>query len=134
LFDDDIPELSQQPLQPTEYIPPLPTPPPKGRRFREKRVRWGNWLLRFVPEPVKRPINNAFEDFKKKVLSLYPKQLKFEESEKSALKGFATLHRIKAPKNQTFDPKTFLATVKQKLWKRLNLRQKSDLFCELEWN
>jgi len=80
LFDGDIPELSQQPLQPTEYIPPLPTPPPRGRRFREKLVRWGYWLLRFVPEPVKRPINNAFEDFKKKVFSLYPKQLKFEES------------------------------------------------------
>jgi len=29
LLDDDIPELSQQPLQSTEYIPPLPTPPPR---------------------------------------------------------------------------------------------------------
>jgi len=74
LIDDDIPELRQQPLQPTAYIPLLPTPPPRGRRFREKLGRWGNWLLRFVPEPVKRPINSAFDTFKKKVMSLFPKQ------------------------------------------------------------
>jgi len=30
------------------------------------------------------------------------------------LKGFTTHHTIKAPKNQKFDPKTFLAVVKQK--------------------
>jgi len=59
LLDDDILELSQQPLQPTEYIPPLPTPPPRGRRFRETLGRWGDWLLRYVPEPVKKTINSA---------------------------------------------------------------------------
>jgi len=81
LLDDDIPELSQQPLQPTEYLPPLPTPPPRGRRFRKNKLdRWGDWLLRYIPEPVKRPINNACNAFKKKVVSLFPKQSKFEES------------------------------------------------------
>jgi len=54
LLDDDIPELSQQPLQPTEYIPPLPTPPPRERKFRETLGRWGDWLLRYVLEPVKK--------------------------------------------------------------------------------
>jgi len=48
---------------------------------------------------VKRPINSAFDIFKKKVISLFPKQqLKFEESKKSTLKGFTTHHTIKAPK------------------------------------
>jgi len=66
-------------------------------------------VVTFVPEPVKRPINNAFDTFKKKVMNLFPKQqLMFEESKKSALKGFTTHHTIKAPKNQTFNPKTFL--------------------------
>jgi len=55
-------------------------------------------LLRFVPEPVKRPINNAWEAFKKKVMNLYLKKSMFEESKKSALKGFATQNTIKAPK------------------------------------
>jgi len=41
-------------------------------------------------------------------LSLYPKQLKFEETKRSALKGFIEEHTIKAPKDQKFDPKTFL--------------------------
>jgi len=58
-------------------------------------------LLQFVPEPVKRPINSGFDTFMKKVMSLFPKQqLKFEESKKSALKGFTTHDTIKAPKNQ----------------------------------
>jgi len=45
-------------------------------------------------------------------MSLFPKQLKFEESKRSALKWFAEEHTIKAPKNQTFHPKTFLMIVK----------------------
>jgi len=46
-------------------------------------------------------------------MNLFPKQLKFEESKRSALKGFAEKHTIKAT-NQTFDLKTFLMVVKQK--------------------
>ena len=127
LLDDDIPELSQQPLQPTEHIPPFLTPPPRAGRFRQKLARWGSWFLRFVPEPVKRPINNAFETFKKKVMSLYPKQYEFEESIRSALKGFVTRHRIKPPKNQTFDPKTFLIGVRQKALEKFKPQTKVRL-------
>ena len=126
LLDDDIPELSQQPLQPTQYIPPLPTPPPRGRRFREKLGRWLDWLTRFVPEPLKRPINNAFNAFKKKFMGLFPKQLKFEESKRSALKGFAEEHTIKAT-NQTFDPKTFFMVVKQKALEKFQSQKKVRL-------
>jgi len=72
--------------------------------------------LELFPEPVKKPINNAWKNFKKIFMSLCPKKLSpsGEESKKSALKGFATQHTIKAPKNQTFDPKMFLVAVKQK--------------------
>jgi len=58
-------------------------------------------------------------------MSLFPKQqLKFEESEKSALKGFTTHHTIKAPKNQKFDPNKFLLVIKQKALKNSNHRQR----------
>jgi len=145
LLDADIPELSQQPLQPTEYIPPRPTPLSMGRRFREKLGRWGDWLLRYVPEPVKRPINSAFNAFKKKVMSLFPKQSKFEESKRSALKGFAEEHTIKFEEskryalkgfaeehtikatNQTFDPKRFLTVVKQKALEQFQSQTKVRL-------
>jgi len=46
-------------------------------------------------------------------MSLFPKQLQFEGSKRSALKGFAEEQTIKAT-NQIFDPKTFLLVVKQK--------------------
>jgi len=53
-----------------------------------------------VPTPVKRTINKEFEDFKKKVMSLYRKQFKFEESKRSALSGFVEEHGIKVPKDE----------------------------------
>ena len=61
-------------------------------------------------------------------MSLFPKQqLKFEESKKSALKGFTTHYTIKAPKNQKFDPKTFLSTVKQKALEKFKPQTKVRL-------
>jgi len=59
-------------------------------------------------------------------MSLFPKQLKFEESKRSALKGFAEEHTIKAT-NQTFDPKTFLMVVKQKALKKFQSKTKVRL-------
>jgi len=118
LLDVDIPEMSQQPLKPTQYVPP-----PKKEGVTQQMGRWFDWLTRFVQEPVKRPINNAFNVFKKKVMSFLPKRLKFEESKRSPLKGFAEEHAIKVT-NQTFDSKTFLMVVKQKLWKISRARQR----------
>ena len=107
LLDDDIPEMSQQPLKPTQYVPS-----PKKEGVTRQMGRWLDWLTKFVPEPEKRPINNASNAFKKKVMSLFPKQLQFEESKRSTFKGFVEEHSIKAT-NQTFDPKRFLMVVKQ---------------------
>ena len=50
--------------------------------------------------------------------------MKFEESEISALKRFATQHSIKPPTDQTFDPKTFLTIVKQKATEKFKTRTK----------
>jgi len=60
-------------------------------------------------------------------MSLYPKQLKFEEIKRSALKGFEVHHSIKPPKDQKFDPKKFLITVKQKAMEKLKPQTKVRL-------
>jgi len=60
-LDDDIPEMSQQPLKPTQY-----DPPPKKEGVTQKIGRWLDWLTRFVPKPVRRPINSAWNALKKK--------------------------------------------------------------------
>jgi len=60
-------------------------------------------------------------------MSLYPKAFEFEESKKSALKGFATQHGIKPPNNQTFGFKTFLMAVKQKALEKIKLQTKVRL-------
>ena len=120
LLDDDIPEMSQQPLKPTQYVPP----PPRREVVTRQMGRWLDSLTRFVPKPVRRPFNSAWNDLKKKVMSLFPKQqLKFEESKRSALKGFTEEHTIKAT-NQTFDPKTFLLAVKQKALEKFQSQTK----------
>jgi len=60
-------------------------------------------------------------------MSLFPKQqIKFEESKRSALKGFAEEKTIKAT-NQTFDPKTFLVVVKQKALEKFQRQTKVRL-------
>jgi len=59
-------------------------------------------------------------------MSLFPKQLKFEESKRLALKEFAKEHTIKA-KNQTFDPTTFLLAVKQKALEKFQSQTKVRL-------
>ena len=81
LLDDDIPEMGQQPLQPTQYVPPPKKEEitQKLRGVKQKLRRWLDWLTRFFPEPVKRPINSAFDTFKKKVMSLFRKQQSLKE-------------------------------------------------------
>jgi len=60
-------------------------------------------------------------------MSLYPKQqLTLEESKRSALKGFAEEHTVKAT-NQTFDRKTFLMVVKQKALEKFQSQTKVRL-------
>jgi len=52
------------------------------------------------------------------------KQLKFDETKRSALKGCVEEHRIKPPTDQKFDPKTFLMTGKQKAMEKLKPQTK----------
>jgi len=123
ILDENVPHINTSILQPSQPRKCVRTPKSSIKSGFE---RFNDWLLRFVPTPVKRPINNEFEAFKKNVMSLYPKQLKFEESKRSALKGF-TVHSIKPPKDQKFDPKTFLITVKQKAMEKLKPQTKVRL-------
>jgi len=120
ILDENVPYINTSMLKPSQPKSNIP-------KVKSGFKRFNDWLLRFVPTPVKRPINNEFEAFKKNVMSLYPKQLKFEESKRSSLKGFAEEHSIKPPTDQKFDPKTFLMTVKQKAMEKLKPQTKIRL-------
>ena len=118
ILDENVPQINTSILKPSQ--------PSKYVRTSKSSIKSG--FKRFNDFGVKRPINNKFETFKKKVMSLYPKQFKFEKSKRSALKGFAVHHSIKPPKDQKFDPKTFLITVKQKAMEKLKPQTKVRLF------
>jgi len=66
ILDENVPQINTsilQPSQPSKYVRTPKSSTKSGfKRFNE-------WLLRFVPTPVKRPINKEFEAFKKKVVS-----------------------------------------------------------------
>ena len=100
ILDQNEPHINTCILKPSKYAWAVRTPKCNIPKVKSGFKRFDDWLLRFVPTPVKRPINNEFEAFKKKIMSLYPKQLKFEESKQSASKGFAEEHSTKPPTDQ----------------------------------
>jgi len=77
ILDENVPHINTSILKPSQPRKYVRTP---KSNVKSGFKRFNDWLLRFVPTPVKRPINNEFEAFKKNVMSLYPKQLKCEES------------------------------------------------------
>jgi len=57
LLDGVNPEINVQTLQSSMCIPS----PPKKESLKQTLGKWTDWLLRFVPFEVKKPINNAWQ-------------------------------------------------------------------------
>jgi len=71
ILDENVPQINTSILKPSQ--------PSKYVRTPKSSIKSG--FKRFNDFGVKRPINNKFETFKKKVMSLYPKQFKFEKKQ-----------------------------------------------------
>ena len=73
---------------------------------------FADWLIGYVPESIKQPINKKVETLKSKVSNLFGKtkpNFKIVES-KTAIKGFTKQHTIDG--KQGIDAETFLNTVR----------------------
>jgi hypothetical protein len=115
-------------LIPTEYIGPSPKPPPRTKKnaLRKRLREWQDWLLSYIPEPIK----SKTTEFKNKILSLFggkPKYILEEKvrktkrsikKSKSAIKDSVMEYVIKAEGGE--DAKTFLLNVKKKVVDFLN--------------
>ena len=66
ILDENVPHINTCILKPSKYAWAVRTP-----KCNIPKVKSG--FKRFNDFGVKRPINNKFETFKKKVMSLYPK-------------------------------------------------------------
>ena len=72
---------------------------------------FANWLISYVPKPIKRVVSKKLEALKSKVSNLFGTTEKFEIAEnKSAIKGFTKQHTIDG--QQGVDAETFLNTVR----------------------
>ena len=93
-------------LQPTAYVPQ------KTLNKATSHIKsFADWLISYVPEPIKRPINEKLEALKSKNSSLFSKMNKFEIHEnKSAIKGFTKQHTVDG--RQSIDASTFLNAVR----------------------
>ena len=65
ILDENVPHINTSILKPSKYAWAVRTPKSNIPKVKSGFKRY-DWLLRFVPTPVKRPINNDFEAFKKK--------------------------------------------------------------------
>ena len=54
ILDENVPYINTSMLKPSQPKSNIP-------KVKSGFKRFNDWLLRFVPTPVKRPINNEFE-------------------------------------------------------------------------
>ena len=107
LLDAPVPDIQVPILEPTAYKPPKTTLSKVTSHIKS----FADWLLSYVPEPIKRPINEKLEALKSTVSKLFGKIKPHTLVEsKTAIKGFTKQHTIDG--RQGMDAETFLNTVR----------------------
>jgi len=107
LLDSPVPDIGVSVLQPTAYLP-LKKIIDKATSYMKS---FADWLISYVPEPIKRSVNEKLEALQSKVKYLFANTKKFEVREsKTAIKGFTKQHTIDG--RQGIDAETFLNTVR----------------------
>jgi len=95
LLDDPVPDISAPVLTPTKYVAPPQKEVKTGVLSTIKS--YADWLISYVPEQIKKPINKAVEALKAKVAGLFGKanEHKFVLYEsQTAIKGFTKRHTV----------------------------------------
>ena len=95
LLDAPVPDISAPVLTPTKYVAP---PQKEVKTDVLSTIKsYADWLISYVPEQIKKPINKALEALKAKVAGLFGKindhKFVLYESE-SAIKGFTKQYTV----------------------------------------
>jgi len=93
VIDAPVPDISAPVLTPTKYVAP---PQKEVKTDVLSTIKsFADWLISYVPEEIKKPINKSLEALKTEVARLYGEINKFVlyESE-SAIKGFAKQYTV----------------------------------------
>src|ERR1043165_1387630 len=120
ILDAPVPDIGVPILQPTAFVPTS-----TGRKIADKAKsainKFANWIVTYVPEKVKRIVNEKLEAVLTLVNNEYskPSQKKYEIREsKTAIRGFAKQYTIDGTTG--VDAQTFLNIVRPKVIKLLN--------------
>jgi len=93
LIDTPVPDISAPVLTPTKYV----TPPQKETKTGVLSTikSFADWLISYVPEQIKKPINKSLEALKTEVARLYGDINKFVLYKcESAMKGFTKQYAV----------------------------------------
>ena len=104
---------------------------------RKKTSEFADWILRYVPQSIKKPANERVEALKQQVSDIfkkwYPQSFKIRESD-SALKGFTKQYVIDG--REGYDPQSFLAAVETQVTNLLSRSRQTNvnliLACTME--
>ena len=114
ILDEPIEEINVPVMQPTRYVP--------SRRpaiFIERSFnRFADWIMSYVPEPVKRKVDEKVEKLKKDIKQIYSRYGEHTLYEREApLRGFLRTHRIDGRRG--YDQTTFTQYIRPRVIKFL---------------
>ena len=125
ILDQPIPEINIPILKPFKPIINLLTPSVVNA-VRKEIINFSDWILSYVPEPIKKTVNQTVESLKEQVNQIFKKPKKLDQftpkEHQTALAGYLKTYRIDGQKG--YDPKTFTTNIKPKLLDLINNQKK----------
>ena len=110
LLDEPIPTSFRAPtLTPTRGKVKRSTLSLVKDKVKQELRKFNDWIVSFVPEPIKKTVSEKMKALKEKITSLYTREMSPREIE-SAFKGKTKTFRIKG--RSAVDYKTFLQRIK----------------------
>ena len=143
LLDEPVPNIGAPVLQPAQAVKPKLVNRVKqhfgvlGNKIKAETNTFADWLVGYVPEPIRKEVNKEVEALKSHVNSIFEKfyknKPKIRES-KSAIKGFAKQYTVDG--NVGTDAITFLNIVKSEVVNLISKNRQTKinlvLQCEME--
>ena len=90
---------------------------------KDKINKFADWILSYVPKPIKKEMNKKVKYLKEKVNRIFNRLERFTSKERqTALKGYLKTFRVDGQKG--LDPQTFIANIRPKVIDLINQQKK----------
>ena len=121
ILDEPIKEINVPVMQPTPHLVASKRKP--AIYVRRSFNKFADWISSYVPEPIKRNVNERVEKLKLEIEKIYSRYDRLTLYEREApMKGFLKTHRIDGKKG--YDQTTFIQYIRPKVIKFLSEKRK----------